>query len=526
MGEPIMLRYRSEFPMGMVKILWFVCTIFSENVAAQDIISTPFKFVNSRYDEQSPVISPDGKALYLTIANHPQNINGKKDPGDIWISLKVNGEWTLPEHGVSAINDAGYNAVLGFSADGTQLFLASHYGKNGAVATTQGISVSRKSEFGWSTPENISIPYFLNKSAEPVMGMINPDGDTFIFSAESYGTKGAEDIYISLKRDGKWGEPINLGSTVNTSFQELAPSLSPDEKTIYFSSNGRNGPGSFDVYSSTRQDDSWTLWSEPSIVPRINSEGRELFYRIEPDGMTLFTTTRNSDGYGDIRALVNNTSTVDSVKRVEVLAEANSSKRLSVSGKTTNSKTGAGIKAKILFKADSTFNTSSSADGKFSIKIQAQKSYAIEVQAPGYVSLFERLNPSSLNLAELELNFKLQPIEVGAVVNLKNILFYMGTTSLLEESYPELDLIVDFLKSNPKVEIQLEGHTDNRGDAKKNLVLSQQRVDRIKTYLVSKGISSRKVKGKGFGAARPIAKSDTEEARRLNRRVEFVIIKD
>jgi outer membrane protein OmpA-like peptidoglycan-associated protein len=124
------------------------------------------------------------------------------------------------------------------------------------------------------------------------------------------------------------------------------------------------------------------------------------------------------------------------------------------------------------------------------------------------------------------MNFKLQPIEVGAIVNLKSVLFELGTTTLLEESYSELNVVVDFLNTNPKVEIELEGHTDNRGDSKKNVVLSQQRVDKIKSYLVSKGISGKRIKGKGFGGSRPIATNNTEEARRLNRRVEFRIVKN
>src|SRR5579864_9118744 len=83
----------------------------------QSIISAPFKLVNSPYDEQNPVITPDGKALYFTLANHPQNVNGKKDLGDIWVSLWIGGIWTAPVHGGSAINDGSYNAVAGFSDD-------------------------------------------------------------------------------------------------------------------------------------------------------------------------------------------------------------------------------------------------------------------------------------------------------------------------------------------------------------------------------------------------------------------------
>ena len=102
-------------------------------------------------------------ALWYTIANHPQNSAGKKDPGDIWYSRWENGQWSVPIHGGALINDRGYNAVAGLSGVGDQLFLFNHYDKTGS-AKTQGISVSRKTNSDWSAPENIPIPYFLNRS--------------------------------------------------------------------------------------------------------------------------------------------------------------------------------------------------------------------------------------------------------------------------------------------------------------------------------------------------------------------------
>jgi outer membrane protein OmpA-like peptidoglycan-associated protein len=211
---------------------------------------------------------------------------------------------------------------------------------------------------------------------------------------------------------------------------------------------------------------------------------------------------------------------------VENKYDENNSNTVLIRGAVTNSKTGIGIAAQFKFRTDSIYTATASADGKYKIRIPSTKIYTIEVEKKGYVNLLEKLDIQTLKLNVLEMNFKLQPIEVGTLVNLKSVLFYMGTTSLLEESYPELDAIVDFLKTNPKVEIELEGHTDNRGDAKKNVVLSQERVGKIKSYLVSKGVSSKRVKGKGFGGSKPIATSDSEEARRLNRRVEFLIVKN
>ncbi|MBL7866281.1 MAG: OmpA family protein, partial [Cyclobacteriaceae bacterium] len=109
---------------------------------------------------------------------------------------------------------------------------------------------------------------------------------------------------------------------------------------------------------------------------------------------------------------------------------------------------------------------------------------------------------------------------------LKSVLFQQSTYTLLTESYDELDLVVSFLKVNPKVEILLSGHTDNRGDPAHNQRLSQRRVERVKSYLVSKGINGKRVTGKGFGGSKPIADNKSEETRRLNRRVEFTIVKD
>jgi outer membrane protein OmpA-like peptidoglycan-associated protein len=219
------------------------------------------------------------------------------------------------------------------------------------------------------------------------------------------------------------------------------------------------------------------------------------------------------------------TQAPEEIKPAVTVAPTVSANSILISGKVTNSKTGAGIPARLIFRSDSTYSAFASREGIYSIVLKRAKVYSIEIEAQGFVNLSERLDIQAITLNTTEMNFKLQPIEVGTVVNLKSVLFELGTTDLVEESYNELNVVVDFLKTNPKVEIELEGHTDNRGDMNKNLVLSQQRVDKIKSYLVSKGISNKRISGKGYGGSRPIATSNTEEARKLNRRVEFRIVK-
>ncbi|HCW05978.1 MAG TPA: hypothetical protein DGG95_01285, partial [Cytophagales bacterium] len=266
--------------------------------------------------------------------------------------------------------------------------------------------------------------------------------------------------------------------------------------------------------------DTYQLWSRPENLEQpLNTEARELFYRQVSKGMAVFTTTRNSDGYGDIRAVVDTTD----VKNHQYL---NRKGVVQITGTITDAKTGRAINANIFFKTDSLYFAFSSVDGSYDIKVPASKSYQIQITSTGYVNFSDHANLQEFDLKTLQMNFKLQPIEVGTVVAMKNVLFYVGTTKLLEESFPELNGVVTFLNDNPKIEIELQGHTDNRGDSKKNMVLSQQRVDVIKKYLVSKGISGKRIQGKGYGDTRPLTTNNSEEARKLNRRVEFVILKN
>lgn len=524
--------------MKLFRYLFFLALPISFHASGQTLTQKSFDNPNSPYDEQAPIISPDGKVLYWTVANHPLNIGGKRDPGDIWYAVWMGDQWSVPVHGGARINHDGYNAVAGFSLDGERMFLVGHYSTQGQ-AKSQGIAVSMKSSSGWATPENINIPYFLDRSPA-TYGFLSTGVEAYVFSGQAQMTNGVEDIYVCILDQGKWSEARNLGPTINTKFQELSPSLSADGKILYFSSNGRKGYGSFDVFYSERLDDTWLNWSPPvNMGANVNSEGRDLFYRSVPGKKAaLFTSTVNSDGYGDIKVYSPPDHLQDSliammpdtvVKMVEIVREkpiTGEEKIFRVYGRVTDSKTNVPVRATLTFHGDSTYTTLAAADGRYDIRIPSVNAYTLRVEAASHVGNFEKLDVRTYEMKSLEMNFRLQPIEIGATVNLKSVLFQQSTYTLLTESYDELDLVVSFLKVNPKVEILLSGHTDNRGDPAHNQRLSQRRVERVKSYLVSKGINGKRVTGKGFGGSKPIAENKSEETRRLNRRVEFTIVKD
>jgi len=511
---------------------------------AQNIVQESFRPVNSSFDELNPVLSHDGQTLFFTVANHPLNVGGKRDPGDIWFAEWVAGNWSEPKHAGPEINDRAYNAVAGLSVDGNEIFLLSHYDASGSTARTQGISVATRTAGKWSRPRNIAIPYFQNKSTF-LSGTLSGDLKIFIFSAETYGTYGVDDLYMTINENGNWSEPHNLGNVINTPFQELSPSLSADGKTLYFSSNGRRGFGSFDVYASTRTDNSWTSWSTPvNMGAPVNTEGRELFFREYRDlGFFLLTSTKNSDGYGDLRLsqldepVVKTDTVFASVTEIpdttprpakeEVVVEPKPPAFVKVYGKVTNSKTGEPVNADLMVTGPTLQDpiAAKSTGIGYQLQIPASDLYTIKIEADGYVSALEKLDIKVFEMADLEMNYSLQPVEVGTKVNLKSVLFVQTKTELVPESYDELDMVVSFLKRNPSVKIELSGHTDNRGLAEDNLRLSLERVNSVKRYLVSKGIDAKRISGKGYGGLKPVASNDSEETRKMNRRVEFTIRK-
>lgn len=526
----------------MYRLLTFL--LLAPLLAQSQDMASALSLLNSPLEEQCPVLSPDGKLLAFTIANHPQNIGKTKDLGDIWFSTWDGKTWSAPVHGGSLINNNLHNTVAGFSPDGSQMFLMGHYAGPGQPVKSQGLSVSIRNGDTWLAPVNINIPYFLNKT-EYNSGFLSADGSILVFSGVGRETRGAEDLYVTFKVNGKWTEPKNLGPVVNTQSQDVSPSLSADGKRLFFASNGLDANVSFDVYYADRLDDSWQKWSTPvNLGSGINTQGREYFYRTSPYG-AFYASSKNSDDLADLKfspakdtvqlpVMINPTEdikvvSVDTLLKIDEIKynKNESDGRTRIWGKVYNGKTNQIIAgAAIHFVATETSQANAAKDGSFEIKLSGVEEYSVKVEAPGYIGEFERLDLRTQVLKDLEMNFRLLPIEIGTTINLKSVLFERSKPVLLTSSYDELDLVADFMKENPKVEILLSGHTDNQGRHELNMKLSRERVNVVKDYLVKKGISENRITSKGLGGTKPIADNEAEETRALNRRVEFTITKD
>ncbi len=470
--------------------------------------------VNSRYDEVSPKISSDGRTLYFGRKHSPENVGGVKDREDIWESRTRDGvTWGRSVNLGPPINTPTTNNLVSVSTDNNSFLFH----------VNDGFAFRHRTATGWSPLEDLGIR-FKNES-DYLEGSLSSDGKAIVFVAKmksnAYYRPGEKerDIYVCVKRaDGSWSPPIHTGRVINSPGDEYSPFLSADNRTLYFASNGRPGYGDVDIFMSRRLSDGWNRWSEPvNLGLGINTVGFDAYYTIPA-----------SSDYGYMVSNINSRGLTDII-RFRLPEEVKPDPVVLVEGKVLNARTQRPLEAVIRFDDLRTGSEVGEArsdprSGDYRIVLTSGKNYGYHAAAPGYLSVSENLELGNLaEYGEMRKDLLLVPIEIGESIQLKNVFFAQSKAVLLPESYPELDRLVRIMQDNKTLEIQLEGHTDGRGDPVANLELSEMRVNAVKEYLVSKGVAERRIVGKGFGGTKPKFANDSEENRRLNRRVEFKI---
>ena len=549
-------------------ILAYLFTFFTLSAYAQEKHEKIEGSINSSANESAPVLSPDGQTLYFVRQYYPQNVGGVADPGDIWYSERQDdGSWGEAQHAGKTINNSYYNALIGFTGN-QEAYVQGHY-LQGKKPTTQGISTTQGKGGQWSFPDPVKIPYYYTKS-DHLSGSLHSSNNIMIVTLQSYDTRGAEDLYVLFRQsDGSWSEPKNLGNNINTAYQEMTPFLAPDGKTLFFASNGYEGFGSRDIFMSVRLDDSWKRWSNPkNLGATVNTPGTELYYRI-PQGseFAYLTSTQNSDGMADIvrvrlspeeeEVLEEADSTLAIPEEqpvaitqppvettdedpeileepvdteVDEVAEPMIMVRGTIAAETDQQPLPA---TEVIFrslKKDTTLveTVQTDSQGEFSVSLPKADDYGVLIQLDGFIRERDKVLLSETQLGTTDVivrDYQLTPIEVGATVNLDNVLFDRGSAQMLPGSAERLDEVVEFLQENPMVAIEVEEHTDNQGRADLNLELSRQRAEAVRDYLIEQGGDTSRITAKGYGGTKPLASNAIEEERSKNRRVEFTIMK-
>lgn len=428
---------------------------------------------------------------------------------------------------------------------------------------------TRQQDSGWSFARGLTgqINSNLNEGAQS----ISLDGEWLIFTGCNFPDGyGSCDLYISFLTPGGWSEPENLGNRINTEFWESAPSLSPDKRDLYFASRRPGGFGGSDIWVSRRLPNG--RWSEPeNLGPEINTSGDESCPFIHADNQSLYFTSNGLTGYGGddlfvarkgpkgsfslpknlgypINTIENEGSlviTADGATAYYASDRADSKggldlytfsmregvrpvKTLWIKGVVRDSKTLKGLPSAVELTDINTRQVISLVEtdetGNYIITLPIGRDYVFNVNRKGYLFYSESFQLSQRTPdSTYIINIDLQPITKDATIVLKNIFYESGSHTLNPHSEVELDKLVQLLKDNPALRIQINGHTDAVGKPADNLTLSNGRAQSVISYLVKKGVQPARLTFKGFGSTQPVAENNTEEGRAKNRRTEVKV---
>ncbi len=487
--------------------------------------------INTEYKELRPLISPDGMTLYFSRRNHPENVGGVKDDEDIWFSERESKEspWMVAKNIGEPLNNKGPNFISSISADGNSMLVLlgnAYYSKRRMM---EGVSMSERQPDGtWGKPVNLKIRDGYNYSSRANYFLGN-DKKTMIMSVEREDSHGDRDLYVSFQlEDGTWSKPLNMGSTINTADEEGAPFLASDGKTLFFSSRGFSGFGGYDIYLTRRLDDTWTNWSEPeNLGAAFNSKEDDLFFNFtENDEYAYFSRGDGEDmdiykvklPYYQKPVL---TSPFEYMgPKIVVIVKG------TVYNATTNEPIGADIEFENIEdneKIELTY--SDPVNGKYQIRLPQDMDYRLISKAKGFYPKEDSIYLKHLTEStEIVKDIYLQPIIKNEPIVLKNIQFDFDSDVIKPVSFPELNKVAELLLDNEDIQIEINGHTCSMGSEEYNQYLSDRRAKSILRYLGTKGIEQERLHATGYGELRPIASNETDEGRRINRRVEFQLL--
>jgi len=464
--------------------------------------------INTSDLEYFPSLTIDGKKLIFT-----KRISNKES---FYESDRQNDVWGKAFPLAGKINSQDNNVgAQNISQDGQWLIYTGCNFPEGEGSCDLYISYLTKN--GWSEPQNLGRN--VNSEFWESTPSLSPDKKDLYFSSNRTGGYGGKDIWVSHKTEkGNWGIPENLGPDINTSGDESTPFIHADNQTLYFNSNGlpcySEKP---DLFVTRKLADG--KWSKPENlgypINTIDDEGSMI---VDADGKTAYYSSDKIDTKGGL-----------DIYTFELKKDLRPLKTLWAKGKVYDNKTKAGLPSTVVLTDVNSRQTVSKLqtdeDGNYLITLPVGKDYAFNVHRKGYLFYSQNYNIDSTSTDSVfNVDIPLESIEANAKIILKNVFFDTKKTDLKPASITELDNVVRLMNENPNMKILISGFTDNVGKPADNLKLSTGRAVAVVNYLVAKGLKKERLSFKGFGETKPIATNDTEGGRALNRRTELSVV--
>lgn len=470
--------------------------------------------VNTILDEYWPSLSADENTLVVT-ANIPKDttidevIYNRQE--DFFITHRDStGKWEPIKPVGKPLNTPFNEGAQSLTSDGKRMYFTVCRG------VCNIFSSDLLPDGSWSKPVRLPMTVNSNKFSNK-QPSISPDGRTLYFVSNRPGGYGGYDIWKALlKDDNFWTEPENLGDTINSDGDEQSPFIHFDNQTLYFASDGHVGMGSLDLFVSTLSADG--KWSEPKNLGYpintyrdedgliVNARGTTAYYtsdRIEQNGRDIYSF----DLYPEIRP-------IPSSYLRGIIADAHDEKPLKANFTLVD-----------LENEHEVMKSISSDDGSYLVCLPSNRSYALYASSVGYLFYSDHFDMKGIHSIDKPFtkDIYLSPIRINEVMVMRNIFYATDSYELKPESKVELNRLLEFLKLNPTLKIEVGGHTDDQGDNVYNQKLSENRAKSVVDYLISNQIVSDRVKWVGYGETKPIADNRTDEGRAQNRRTEVKI---
>ena len=500
--------------------------------------------INGSYSDYSPVVSADDKVLIFTSRRPGGMTEDVADDNvfyeDIYISRRdsSNENWGDAVNIGAVVNEEGHDATSSISPDGKTLFLYKD-AKGGSLFSSKW---EEENSGEWGTPKLVK--ELKSKSSFEPHVSITENEDAMYFISNRDGGVGANDIWVVRKEDDKWGDPENIGDSLNTIYNERGVYVDADGKTLYFSSEGHKGMGGLDVFKST-YDEEKEKWNEPENVGYpINTSDDDVFISFINNGEKAYYSSAKDEGHGkqDIYyvtlpiepdPIVEDTPVVAIVDTPVVVEKEPRMYPVILKGTVTDASTGEPLSVELEVRSSidnsvvTVINTKSDGTYSYSFTNSKELKYTVNAQKTGFIyASKEAVIPAEDTIPqEVVKDLSLSKAVVGAKVIIRNIYYHFDKFSLKAESYAELDKIEKLMRENPTMKLEISGHTDKIGTHAYNVVLGKRRANSVVKFLVNKGIETERLISAGYGESKPLVSNDDEtDGREINRRTEFIIL--
>lgn len=526
-------------------------------------VETAGRQINGSFSEYSPALSTDGKTLYFSTWDAsevvvPVDPNDPKNFSRIFMSNQKEGkkgekEWDKPEVLGEEVNRPGaHTANPAISSDGRRMYY-NRIEFTGNVATKSELYVSDVEDTGWKSGNPVTSLNGDYLILQPAMGELF-GGEVIFFTSDMPGGTGGLDLYYAPYEGGSFGDPVNLGPTVNTVGDDMTPFYF--DGTLYFASTGYPTFGGSDIFYSVWNGSNWS--TPENMGPGFNTSQDDQSFRLYGDGYVGFLTSNRLGGRS-----VKSKTCCDDIYGFQI---ARLYADLVAGIFTDDRKPLVGGSMRLVSQNGGGGDTKQNPDGNaFNFGLELENEYLLIADHPKYYP--DTFEFNTLGLAETkhyEQRFflKARPVPppkpvfdtltLEKAIVLENLLYDFNKANIRPDAEQDLIVLQGFMDTFPDMTIELGSHTDARGKDSYNLDLSKRRADSARRWLIQKGISPERIKTQGYGKTVPQTVNDrhvelydwlplgqvlteqyinglpTEEqqevAHQLNRRTEFKIL--